>query len=118
MSSLLNEREVEMKLKVGQIYFWNSTEDLFARLITAYNMKFFKKSKCIHVGIIAAISENDVLIYEALDTFKASWYPKSWIEARINDGKVYIGETKEELKNVYGACESYKGIGYGWLKLS
>jgi hypothetical protein len=114
---MLYKREVKMKFEVGQIYFWNSNESLFAKLITAFNMKFFKQSKCIHVGIIAAITETEVLIYEALDKFKSSWYSQDWIKERMDEGKVHIGQTKEALKDVYGACESYKGIGYGWLDI-
>ncbi len=107
-----------MKFKVGQIYFLNITNSLFARLITLYNKKFFKRSDCIHVGIIAGIREDEVLIYEATEKgFVSSWYPNYWLNARIKEGKVKIGECNEPMKDVYGNCETYKGIGYGWLDI-
>lgn len=109
-----------MKYKVGQIYFWNSNEDLFGKAITYYNKKTFGKSDCTHVGIISQVTADgkEVMIHEAGDKgFTSSWYPVTWLDEKITTGNVHIGQTKEPLKNVFEACEKYLNIGYGWLDI-
>lgn len=104
-----------MKLKVGQIYFWNSNEGLFGKAITYFNKKVFGRSDATHCGIIAQILDDDVLIYEAGNKgFLASWYSRDFLE---NNKNVHIGEVKETMLFVKQNCDKYQGIRYGWLDI-
>lgn len=107
-----------MKYKQGQIYFWNSTSDLFGKAIRLYNMKNFKESKTSHCGIISEVTDKQVIIYEAGENgFLPSRYDKSWLEQKIKEGVIHIGETKEELTDVLKNCKKYEGIRYGYLDI-
>ncbi|MCF7861157.1 hypothetical protein K9M79_02840 [Candidatus Woesearchaeota archaeon] len=112
-----------MKYKQSQIYFWRSSEDLFGKAITYYNNKTFPNQEWLptHVGIISQVDNTTkkVLIHEAgPNGFLSSWYDFEWLENKIKEGYVKIGETKEPLNdNVFPACEKYKGIRYGWLDI-
>lgn len=106
-----------MIFKPGQIYFWNSNKDLFGKAITYYNKKKFGASFTTHCGIITNVSEDAVTIWEATEKgFKPSIYEKWWLETRIAEGKVFIGETKERIKD-FVIKEDYLNIGYGWLDI-
>ena len=107
-----------IKYKVGQIFFWKGESGLFAKAINYFNMKKFKQSDCTHCGIIAQVSDDRLLIYEATNKgFTASYYDIPWLNGRIEAGVVHIGECKEKLKNVIDNCEKYEGIKYGWLDI-
>lgn len=115
-----------MKYKIGQIYFIKSEGDLFSNATTFYNNKIFPNEKWLptHVGIIAEVDvmneqgEDCALIYESTGAgFKSSLYPNYWLDNRIKEGKVKIGECSEKLTNVLENCETYKDISYGWLDI-
>jgi hypothetical protein len=107
-----------MRLSRGQLYFWNSTESFFAKAISYFNMRTFSKSKCVHVGVITEVNGDDVAIYEASEKgFVRNLYSASWINERIKDGHVHIGETKEKLVNLEWNCNKYHGVKYGWLDI-
>jgi len=107
-----------MEYKIGQIYFWKDTDSLFGKLIDFYNIKTFGKSNTTHCGIIAEISADNVLIYEAGDKgFEKSEYPKSWLDNKITSGNVMIGEVNEKMFNVKNNCEIYIGVKYSWIDI-
>jgi len=104
-----------MNFKVGQIYFWNGGGWL-GSIIRKYNLLKFKRSDVTHCGIIAAVSQNEVLIYEATEKgFVKSYYPIPWLCNKIDLGFCYIGQPREETRNVLENCQKYEGRSYAWI---
>ena len=56
---------MKTKFKVGQVVLFNDSSSFFSKLITKYNLDNYGESKCVHAGIIARVSDDKVLIYEA-----------------------------------------------------
>lgn len=113
-----------MKYKIGQIYYWRNTTNIFGKAISYYNFKEFPEHRKewlpTHVGIIVGIEDNRILIAEASSKgylVDDNWYDKKWIEDRILDGQCKIGEVNEPMINVYQNAKQYEGIGYGWLDI-
>ena len=109
-----------MKYKIGQIYFWRSTDDLFGKAINYFNNKSFPNNEWLptHVGIITDIRGQDVLIHEAgQNGFSSSLYWSTNLDKAIEKGSCKIGECNEKLTDVFENAEKYVGIGYGWLDI-
>jgi len=106
------------KYKPGMIvfFFWN--DRFYHKVIQYYNKKKFGEIGPVHVGIISKVKQNEVEIYEAVDKgFIKSDYEKWWLDERIKDGKVKIGECHTLLTNVEDNCKKYEGIRYGWTDI-
>jgi len=107
-----------MRFKVGQIVLFNNPKTLFGRLITKYNMDMYGSSYTTHVGIITAVYDNSIAIFESLiDGFNSHVYTKDDIEERIKLGEILIRETKKPLNMVLENCYKYEGIKYGILDI-
>jgi hypothetical protein len=107
-----------MEFKIGDIYFYKNTDNLFGKAIDLYNKKVFKKSDATHVGIIADVSNTQVLIFESMPQgFVQSWYDKSWLEAVLLEDTVHMGRVNGKMTDVLKNCKVYENIGYGWLDI-
>jgi hypothetical protein len=107
-----------MKFKIGNLYFWNSEDDLFGKLITYYNKKNYGQSNATHIGIITDVFADKVEIAEAgTNGIVFSYYENWWLEARIKEGKAKIGEVKSSLDNIHEIAKQYEGVEYAWLDI-
>lgn len=120
---------------LNKIYFWNDKgESLFGKIINHYNetefpkkgIKYLDENRNIkywlptHVGHIVLEEEDRVLIAEAGPKgylVQGNWYSKSWLDEKIKQGYVKLGETKEKLTNVYENALKYEGIKYSWINI-
>lgn len=106
-----------MKYKIGQIIFFNY-DSFYSKLIQYYNKKKFGEEGPTHIGIISKIKGDFVEIFEAVNKgFIKSDYEKWWLDERIRDKTISIGECKVVLENVEEVCKKYEGIKYGWLDI-
>jgi hypothetical protein len=104
-----------MEFKIGQILNCAYGDTLFAKLIRFRN-KFYYGSPYTHTSIITFVGEDYLTIAEALgDGFTISNYEKWWVEGRIKDGTITLGNSIVPLINVKENAEKYKGTEYGFL---
>lgn len=107
-----------MKYKQGQLIFFYWEDSFFSKMVQYYNKKKFGERGPTHIGIISKVKQDTVEIYEAVSKgFIKSDYEKWWLDARIVDGKVKVGECHTLLTNVEENCKKYDGIKYGWLDI-
>ena len=109
---------MKTKFKIGQAVLFNNSSSFFSKIITKYNLSNYGESKCVHAGIIARVTEDKVLIYEAksiIDGFDGYYYEIKGLENKIKEGSVIIKESKVKLDDVLENCEKYVGIRYGFL---
>ena len=102
-----------MEFKTGQILNFAYNDSLFEKLI-----KFVTKSKYIHSGIITSVGPDFIEIAEALSRgFVISNYERWWVEGKIKEGVISIGESKSPLINVRDIALKYQGTPYGFMTI-
>lgn len=106
-----------MEFKTGQIVFFRSN-GLYGKIVSLYNRINYDVPGFGHVGIITEVTEDKVLIHEAISKgFIAGYYSKEYIQEKIDNDKITIGETKEELSYVLEHANNYLGRPYGWMDI-
>lgn len=110
-----------MKFKKGQVLLFNWSNP-YANLIRWRNKFKYGKEGWAHCGIITDKrvheEEEQVLVHEAISRgFVSSWYPVFWLQERIKEGRVLIGETNLKLSTVKKHADNYLGRGYAWFDI-
>jgi len=106
-----------MKYKVGMCIFIN-WDNWCVKLIRLFNRIKYGEKGFGHVGIITKVEKNRVQIHEAVNKgFTKSWYPKDFLDKRIEEGTIEVKETKIKLKNVEINADKYLGRPYAWFDL-
>ena len=116
-----------MEYKLGQIFFWRDTTSTFGKVIDAYNKKTFpeKANEWLptHCGMFVGHKVEDIpyeLIAEATDKgflVDNNWYETWWLNVKLQQKTIAVGQVNEPMKNVYENAKKYEGIGYGWLDI-
>jgi len=90
----------------------------YSKIIRFYNRLKFGEDGFAHCGIITKVEKDKVQIHEAISKgFIKSYYPKNFLNKRIEKGIIAIGTTKEKLKNIEKIADKYLGKPYGWLDI-
>lgn len=101
--------------KTGQVIMFN-WKNWYSNLIRFYNHKYYGIKGWSHCGIIIEVSKNEVLIAEAIAKgFVITWYPKWFMDEKISENKITIGESKIPLRNIKKITYSYEGTPYSWV---
>lgn len=107
-----------MKFRKGQILNFAYEGNIFQKLIRWRNYFIYGNKGYSHSGIIIDVKNDFVEIAEALDQgFITDGYSKGWLNERIADKTIAIGESKIPLKNVKKHTEKYIGTPYGWFDI-
>ena len=105
-----------VKYKVGMcvMFNWNNP---YSKIIRFYNRLKFGEDGFAHCGIITKIEKNRIQIHEAISKgFVKSWYPKWFLDEKIEKAIIALGTTKK-LRNVEKIADKYLGKPYGWLDI-
>lgn len=103
-----------MKFKIGQIVFFRGNS-FYSKLITSHNLIKYKEIGYSHVGIITEVKKDKVLIHEAISSgFVSSYYPKTWLNNKLDLDDIFIQFTFIKLTNVKKNAEKYLGKPYAW----
>jgi len=107
-----------MKFKIGMILNFAYDGNIFQKAIRWRNYLIYGEKGYSHTGIITDVKNDFIEISEALSQgFISSMYEKWWLEARIKDKTIAIGEATSRLIKVKKHAKKYIGNPYGWLDL-
>jgi hypothetical protein len=115
-----------MKYKLGDFIQFRNTEGIFMKVIALHNWLYYRKypeykehnGGAVHTGIITRIENNKIFIAEAVGKpFQEFEYDDWWLDARIEEGKIWIRRPNTKLTNVYKHAKNYFGRKYDWMSI-
>ena len=106
-----------VEYKVGSVVFFNWNNP-FMRLVRLYNLFKYGELGFAHVGIITEVTKDQVLIHEAIsDGFVSSWYNRSFLDEKYEEGAMDIKYPNTKLINVKEIADNYLERKYGFFDL-
>lgn len=108
-----------MIFRPGQVVNFAWHNNIFQKAILFRNRLIYGKDAIwTHSGIITRVMKHKVEIYESITKgFTYSWYPKDWLENKIDNGIVAIGTSKKKLTNVHNNAFKYLRFKYAWTDI-
>lgn len=106
-----------MKFQTGQILNFKYYDGLFMKLETIGNLIHYGNRGYTHSAIIVDEHDSMVLVVEAVGKIVESWYPKQWLQNKLDNGQLAVGIPVNEIKNIKKRCEKHLGDKYDWMDI-
>ena len=104
-----------MEYKAGMILNFKSYEDFIGKLVRWKNQRIDKTNGYTHTAIIGEANPGYCVVYEAGQKgFSKSNYDNSWLNNKLAEGYLEVGETIIAVRDVKKYCEKYLGTPYGF----
>lgn len=105
-------------MKVGSVLNFRWYDNIFGKAIRYYNRLVYKTDGFTHTAIVIDIKEGYYTIAEALGSgFTISDYEDWWVEGKIKEGYIFVGEPKYDLVAVKSLAQKYEKTRYGYIFL-
>jgi hypothetical protein len=105
-------------MKIGNVLNFKWYDGLFGKAIRYYNRLVYKEDGFTHTAIVIDIKPGFYTVAEALGNgFTISDYEDWWVEGKIKEGYIFVGEPKKDLVAVKALAKKYEKIRYGYLWL-
>mgnify|MGYP007100083530 CR=1 FL=1 len=104
--------------KTGQILNFKYYDGVFQWLIAFANKHTYGEKGYTHSAIISEIKEDSIMVAEALSSgFNVYAYEEWWLDERVKDGTISIGNAGVELKDVKNTINKYLNRPYAWYDI-